>query len=295
MTTPNIDLGRFGVFTWDPGSSFLDLGLAVTPEQAQEIERLGYGTLWVTGSPAAELSFAEPLLESTTALKVATGIVNIWTADAKTIAESFHRINTTHPGRFMLGIGAGHPEHTEQYRTPYNALVDYLDELDEYGVPANQRVLAALGPRVLRLAAERTAGAHPYNTTPEHTAGAREIIGPNALLLPEHKALPIADAEEALAVGREVLNTYNYLNLTNYVNNFKRLGFTEADLTPPGSDKFVDALIAYGTPDDIANRLCEHLRAGANHVVIQVLGGSDQLLPTLTGLAGPLGLKARAA
>ena len=100
MTTPNIDLGRFGVFTWDPGSSFLDLGLAVTPEQAQEIERLGYGTLWVTGSPAAELSFAEPFLESTTALKVATGIVNIWTADAKTVAESFHRINTTHPGRF---------------------------------------------------------------------------------------------------------------------------------------------------------------------------------------------------
>jgi probable F420-dependent oxidoreductase len=145
MTTPNVDLGRFGVFTWDPGSSFLDLGLAVTPEQAQEIERLGYGTLWVTGSPAAELSFAEPLLESTTALKVATGIVNIWTADAKTVAESFHRINTAHPGRFVLGIGAGHPEHTEQYRKPYDALVDYLDELDEYGVPANQHVLAALG------------------------------------------------------------------------------------------------------------------------------------------------------
>ena len=274
MTTPNIDLGRFGVFTWDPGSSFLDLGLAVTPEQAQEIERLGYGTLWVTGSPAAELSFAEPLLESTTALKVATGIVNIWTADAKTVAESFHRINTAHPGRFVLGIGAGHPEHTEQYRKPYDALVDYLDELDEYGVPANQRVLAALGPRVLRLAAERTAGAHPYNTTPEHTAQAREIIGPNALLLPEHKVLPIADAEEALAVGRKVLNTYNYLNLTNYVNNFKRLGFTDADLTPPGSDKFIEALVAYGTPDDIANRLREHLRAGANHVVIQVLGGT---------------------
>ena len=173
MTTPNIELGRFGVFTWDPGSSFLDLGLAVTPEQAQEIERLGYGTLWVTGSPAAELSFAEPLLESTTALKVATGIVNIWTADTKTVAESFHRINTAHPGRFVLGIGAGHPEHTEQYRKPYDALVDYLDELDEYGVPATQRVLAALGPRVLRLAAERTAGrirTTPHPSTPHRPA-----------------------------------------------------------------------------------------------------------------------------
>jgi probable F420-dependent oxidoreductase len=294
MTTPNIDLGRFGVFTMDPRSSFIDLGMAVvTPEQAQEIERLGYGTIWISGA-RAELSFAEPLLESTTALKVATGIVNIWTADAKTVAESFHRINTAHPGRFVLGIGAGHPEHTEQYRKPYDALVDYLDELDEYGVPANQRVLAALGPRVLRLTGERSAGANPYNTTPEHTAQAREIMGPNALLLPEHMVvLPIADAEEARAVGRKVLKTYNYLNLTNYVNNFKRLGFTDADLTPPGSDKFIDALVAYGTPDDVANRLGEHLRAGANQVVVQVLGGSDKLLPTLSELAGALGLTPR--
>jgi probable F420-dependent oxidoreductase len=296
MTTPDTvtsDLGTFGAWTFPPNAGYRDFGPRVTPGQAQEIERLGYGTLWVTGSPAAELSFAEPLLESTTALTVVTGIVNIWTADAKTVAESFHRINTAYPGRFVLGIGAGHPEHTEQYRKPYDALADYLDELDEYGVPANQRVLAALGPRALRLAAERTAGAHPYNTTPEHTAQAREIIGPNALLLPEHKALPIADAEEALAVGRKVLNTYNYLNLTNYVNNFKRVGFTDADLTPPGSDKFIDALVAYGTPDDIANRLREHLRAGANHVVIQVLGGSDKLLPTLSELAGALGLTPR--
>src|SRR6201997_2814724 len=294
MTTPNIDLGRFGVFTWDPGSSFLDLGLAFTPEQAQEIERLGYGTLWVTGSPAAELSFAEPLLESTTALKGAPGMVNFWPAPAKAVAESFHRINSTYPGRFVLGIGAGHPEHTEQYRKPYRALVDYLNELDEYGVPVNQRVLAALGPRVLKLAAERTAGAHPYNTTPEHTAQAREIIGPNALLAPEHMVALSTDTDEARAVGRNVLGTYNYLNLTNYVNNFKRLGFTDADLTPPGSDKFIDALVAYGTPDDIADRLGEHLRAGADHVVIQVLSGTDKLLPTLAELAGPLGLTERA-
>jgi probable F420-dependent oxidoreductase len=297
MTTPNIDLGKFGVFTL--GGVISD---GPTPEQAQEIERLGYGTLWVSGSPAAELSFAEPLLESTTALKVATGIVNIWSADAKPVAESFHRINTAYPGRFVLGIGAGHPEHTEEYRKPYDALVDYLDELDEYGVPANQRVLAALGPRVLRLAAERTAGAHPYNTTPEHTAQAREIIGPNALLLPEHKVVSPAsgrgpqstNTDEARAVGRKVLDGYNYLRLTNYVSNFKRMGFTDADLTRPGSDKFVDALVAYGTPDDIANRLREHLRAGADHVVIQVLGGTDKMLPTLTDLASALGLTKRA-
>jgi probable F420-dependent oxidoreductase len=145
MTAPDtatraapIDLGRFGFF-----------GLGATPEQAQEIERLGYGTIWVGGSPPAELSFVEPLLESTTTLKVATGIVNIWTAPAKPVADSFHRINTAYPGRFVLGVGVGHPEAHAQYRKPYDALVSYLDELDEYGVPANQRVLAALGPRVL--------------------------------------------------------------------------------------------------------------------------------------------------
>jgi probable F420-dependent oxidoreductase len=287
------DLGKFGVFT---------LGGVIsggpTPEQAQEIERLGYGTLWVAGSPPAELSFAEPLLEATTSLKVATGIVNIWSADAKPVAESFHRINTAYPGRFVLGIGAGHPEHTEQYRKPYDALVDYLDELDEYGVPANQRVLAALGPRVLRLSAQRTAGAHPYNTTPEHTAQARDIIGPNALLLPEHKVALSTDADEARAIARKLMaETYNpsgahstYFDLANYVSNWKRIGFTDADLTSPGSDKFIDALVAYGTPDDIAKRLGEHLQAGANHVVIQVLGGPDRLLPTLAELAGPLGL-----
>jgi probable F420-dependent oxidoreductase len=291
MTTPEkatSNLGKFGVFVL--GGVFSG---GATPEQVQKIERLGYGTLWVSGSPPAELSFAEPLLESTTALRVATGVVNIWSADAKTVAESFHRINTAHPGRFVLGIGAGHPEHTEQYRKPYDALVDYLDELDEYGVPANQRVLAALGPRVLRLAAERTAGAHPYNTTPEHTAQAREIIGPDALLLPEHKVLLSTDVEDARAIARKLLETFNYFALANYVSNWKRMGFTEADLTRPGSDKFIDALVAYGTPDDIADRLGEHLRAGADHVVIQVLGGPDKLLPTLCELAGALGLTPR--
>ena len=288
------DLDRFGAWVMDPARRFLGLGRPeAIREQAIEIEKLGYGTLWVTGVSDAELSFAEPLLEATTTLKVATGIVNIWSADAKPVAESFHRINTVYPGRFVLGIGAGHPERTKEYRKPYDALVDYLDELDEYGVPANQRVLAALGPRVLRLSAERTAGAHPYNTTPAHTAQAREIMGPNALLLPEHKVVLTTDAEEARVIGREVMA--HYFALTNYMSNWKRLGFTDAELTPPGSDNLIDALIAYGTPDDIANRLREHLRAGANHVVIQVLGGADRLLPTLAELAGPLGLTDKTA
>ena len=280
MTTQNnatIDLGRFGYF-----------GMSATPDQAQEIERLGYGTVWIAGSPPAELSFVEPLLEATTTLKVATGIVNIWTAAAKPVAESFHRINTAYPGRFLLGIGAGHPEAQAQYRKPYEALVSYLDELDEYGVPANHRVLAALGPRVLKLSAERSAGAHPANATPEHAAQARAIIGPNALLAPVHNVVLTADAQEARAVGRAALDFY--FNLTNYVSNWKRLGFTDADVTRPGSDEFIDAVIAHGTPEDVAKRLGEYLSAGANHVAILVLGAPDKVLPTLSELAGPLGL-----
>jgi probable F420-dependent oxidoreductase len=280
MTAPDTvtsDLGRFGLF-----------GLGATPEQAQAIERLGYGTIWVGGSPAAELSFVEPLLESTTTLKVATGIVNIWSAAAKPVAESFHRINTAYPGRFVLGVGVGHPEVDTQYRKPYEALVSYLDELDEYGVPVNQRVLAALGPRVLKLSAERAAGAHPANATPEHAARARAIIGPNALLAPVHNVVLNPDAEQARAIGRTALD--GYFDTTNYVSSWKRLGFTDADVTRPGSDRLIDAVVAHGTPEDVATRLGEYLSAGANHVAILVHGGPDKVLPTLSELAGPLGL-----
>jgi probable F420-dependent oxidoreductase len=280
MTAPDTvtsDLGRFGLF-----------GLGATPEQAQAIERLGYGTIWVGGSPPAELSFVEPLLEATTTLKVATGIVNIWSAAAKPVAESFHRINTAYPGRFVLGVGVGHPEVDTQYRKPYEALVSYLDELDEYGVPANQRVLAALGPRVLKLSAERTAGAHPANATPEHAAQARAIIGPNALLAPVHNVVLNPDAEQARAIGRAALD--RYFDTTNYVSSWKRLGFTDADVTRPGSDRLIDAVVAHGTPEDVATRLGEYLSAGANHVAILVHGGPDKVLPTLSELAGPLGL-----
>ena len=275
--TATSDLGRFGYF-----------GLGATPAEAQEIERLGYGTIWVGGSPPAELSFVEPLLESTTAIKLATGIVNIWTAAAKPVAESFHRINAAFPGRFVLGVGVGHPEAHAQYRKPYEALVSYLDELDEYGVPANQRVLAAQGPRVLKLSAERAAGAHPANATPEHAAQARTIIGPNALLAPVHNVVLGSDAEEARAIGRAGLAHYFYLS--NYVTNWKRLGFTDADVTPPGSDKIIDAVVAHGTPEEIAKRLGEYLTAGANHLAILVYGGPESVLPTLSELAGPLGL-----
>jgi probable F420-dependent oxidoreductase len=273
------DLGRFGA--WLPTRS-------ITPELATQIESLGYGAAWIGGSPDADLGWVDPALAKTTSLQLATGIVNIWSAPAPTVAESFQRIESAHPGRFLLGIGAGHREHTQEYTKPYDALVTYLDELDAAMVPTSRRVLAALGPRVLRLSAERSAGAHPYLTTPEHTAKARELVGNSVFLAPEHKVVLTADRDEARAIGRRYLE--HYLGLSNYVNNWLRLGFTEADVRKPVSDKLVDAVVAYGTPDAIATRLNEHLEAGADHVAIQVLDGwpEDKLVDVLRTLAGRL-------
>lgn len=271
------NLGRFGSF-----------GRGVTPQQATEIEALGYGAVWVGGSPPAALSWVEPILQATTTLCVVTGIVNIWSAPAQRVAESFHRIEAAYPGRFLLGIGVGHAEMISEYRKPYNALVEYLDRLDDYGVPANRRVVAALGPRVLGLSARRSAGAHPYLTTPEHTARARELIGPSAFLAPEHKVVLTTDSARARTVGRQALDMY--FNLANYRNNWKRLGFTDDEVSRPGSDRLVDAVVAYGTPDAIAARLNEHLLAGADHVPIQVLTEDDNLVSALTELAKPLRL-----
>ncbi len=156
-------------------------------------------------------------------------------------------------GRFLLGIGIGHPEHTDEYRKPYDVLVEYLDALDAAKVPTSRRVVAALGPKVLKLAAQRSAGAHPYLTTPEHTAQAHELIGNTVFLAPEHKVVLSTDAEAARAIGRKTVDFY--LNLSNYLNNWKRLGFTDEDIAKPGSDKLIDAVVAHGTADDIAKRL----------------------------------------
>ncbi|WP_029115846.1 LLM class F420-dependent oxidoreductase [Mycobacterium sp. URHB0044] len=275
------DFGRFGVWTFG----------APEPEQAVEIERLGYGALWIGGSPSGDLAYVEPILEQTETLHVATGIVNVWTAPAEQVAEAYHRVEAAYPGRFLLGIGIGHPEHTDEYRKPYDVLVEYLDALDAAQVPTSRRVVAALGPKVLELAAKRSAGAHPYLTTPEHTAQAHNLIGNTVFLAPEHKVVLTRDAAQAREIGRKTVDFY--LNLSNYLNNWKRIGFTDADIAKPGSDKLIDSVVAHGTPEAIAARLTEHLDAGADHVAIQVLGGKEALVPTLTDLAGPLGLSTK--
>lgn len=271
-------LGRYGV--WTVG--------APTPEEAAQIEELGYGAVWVGGSPAADLAFVEPILDATETMQVATGIINVWVSPAEEVAESYHRIEDRYPSRFLLGIGIGHPEHTEEYRKPYEVLVEYIDKLDAAKVPTSRLIVAALGPKVLALAARRSAGAHPYLTTPEHTGQARNLVGPTVFLAPEHKVVLSTDADEARRIGRGTVEFY--LDLSNYVNNLKRLGFTDEDVAKPGSDKLIDAVVAHGSVEDVAARLEAHHDAGADHVAIQVLGGRDELIPTLEELAGPLGL-----
>lgn len=272
------DLGRYGVWTFG----------VPKVEQVAEIEKLGYGAIWIGGSPKGDLNYVEPLLEATENLQVATGIINVWTADAEEVAEAYHRVEKAYPGRFLLGIGIGHPEHTEEYRKPYDVLVEYLDALDAQKVPTSRRVIAALGPQVLKLAAARSAGAHPYLTTPQHTGQAHNLIGNTVYLAPEHKVVLSTDVDEAREVGRGAVDFY--LNLSNYLNNWRRLGFTEDDIAKPGSDRLIDAVVAHGDANAVAARLHQHLEAGADHVAIQVLGGWDKLVPTLTELAGPLGL-----
>jgi probable F420-dependent oxidoreductase len=241
----------------------------VDAEFAAEAEKLGYGAIWLGSSPGGDLEIVERLLGATERLAVATGIVNIWQDDAASIARTYRRIADKFPGRFLLGIGAGHREATQEYAKPYDALVAYLDGLDEGGVPVEGRALAALGPKVVKLAGDRTAGAHPYLVTPEHTRGAREILGDGKLLAPEQKVVLETDPAKGREISRRTVQFY--LRLSNYVANLRKLGFTEEDVTGEGSDRLVDALAPHGDAETIAAAITAHLEAGADHVNVQVL------------------------
>jgi probable F420-dependent oxidoreductase len=274
-------LGRFGV--WRSAS-------LVTPELAAGIERLGFRALWLGSSPAGDLIQAEELLDATTTLMLATSIVNMWQNQPEDVAGSFARVQRRHPGRFLLGIGAGHREAARQYARPYETLARYVDVLQAGGVPRESLVLAALGPRVLGLARDRTAGAIPYLVPPEHTRQARAVLGPGPLLAPEHKVVLGTDPDRARALGRARVQR-PYLGLVNYTSNLRRLGWTEADLSGAGSDALIDALVAHGSPAEIAGQLTRHLDAGADHVCLQLVTeeGADPL-PSYRALAPALGL-----
>lgn len=276
-----IELGRIGVWR---GGRELD------PDLAVELERLGYGTIWVGGSPNEDLAQVEALLEATSTIALATGVVNIWRADPATVAASYHRIEARYPGRFLLGVGVGHPEHDKVYAKPHQALVDCLDALDAAGVPAHRRALAALGPRVLRLAGARSAGAHPYLTVPEHTRQARELLGDGPLLAPEHKVVIGTDPQHSREIARDTLGLY--LKLENYLASFRRLGYDDEDFANGGSDRLVDALVLHGDIATVAAGVTAHLDVGADHVAVRVLG--DDPLTGFRALAEALALTPRA-
>lgn len=280
---PSLPTRSFGHIGFWRGGSLL------TPEMAAAVERLGYGTVWIGGSPDADLGVAERLLDATEHLTVATGIVNIWKSPAAEVAASFHRLERTHPGRFMLGVGIGHRESLgEQYQKPYSALVSYLDALDAEGVPAERRMISALGPRTLKLSAERSAGTHPYMTTPAHTRFARGVLGPGPLVAPEQRLIANTDAAAARATARTFLA--RYLSLSNYRRTLERHGFTPAELDGGATDDAVDALVPNGTPADLAAAVQGHLDAGADHVCVQLLPARENPLDALESLASELGL-----
>jgi probable F420-dependent oxidoreductase len=256
-----LELGRFGV--WRRVAE-------ITPVMAAELERMGYGAVWIGGSPRGHLEEVEHILAATERIPVVTGIVNMWREDAVTVGHSYLRIIERYPDRFVLGVGIGHPESTSEFTNPLNKIVEYLDQLDEVGVPRKRTVLAALGPRVLRLAAERTAGAHPYLTTPRHTELARGVLGEGPLLAPEQKVVLEKDADRARSAGRPVVS--RYLRLSNYRNNLIREGWAAEDLVDDGSDRLIDALVLHGESDEVAEGLRAHVAAGADHVGIQAVG-----------------------
>jgi probable F420-dependent oxidoreductase len=276
MSTPVKDtIGRHGIFSIalrsDDSQRHGELG-----EAAAELEELGFGALWLGGSSAVH--HAVPLVEATERITVATSIQSIWQYDAAETAARYAEVEAAHPGRFLLGLGVSHAKFTDQYHRPYSALVAYLDALDPAGVPADRRVLAALGPRTLKLSRDRAAGAIPYLVTAEHTAQAREVLGDAPLLAPELKVVLETDPVRARELARDALALY--LGLPNYTRNLLRLGFTEDDLADGGSDRLVDALFAWGDEDRIRERIDSYHRAGADHVALQVVdGGPRESLP----------------
>ncbi len=276
-----VNLGRIGIFR-----QFRRLDA----ELAAAVERLGYGAIWVGSSPPGDLRIVEELLDATSTIAIATGIVNIWSDAAATVAASYHRIAAKHPGRFLLGLGIGHPEVTQAYERPYDKMVRYLDQLDEAGVPVRERALAALGPKLLKLSAERSAGAHPYLTSPEHTKQARKVLGERPLLAPEQKVVLETDSSVARSIGRAAVQ-YPYLGLRNYLNNLRRLGYTDADFAAGGSDRLIDELALHGDAETVARGITAHLDAGADHVAIQALTAADaDPLPSYQALAHALRL-----
>jgi probable F420-dependent oxidoreductase len=257
-------LGAFGVWT-----SFRGIGEQNAAEAARLVEELGFGALWLGGSP--QLPALGPLLEATGRIVVATGVLNVWQSEPERVAADYAELSSRFPERVLLGIGIGHPEATSHYAKPLSAMRDFLDGLDAAAtpVPREGRCLAALGPKMLELSAERSLGAHTYFVPAEHTRAARERLGERALLAPELAC--VLDGTES-ARTRAGAYARTYLGLRNYTQNLLNFGFGTDDVANGGSDRLIDEVVPQGNPEQIAARAREHLDAGANHVCLQAVG-----------------------
>lgn len=265
-------LGPVGLWSWELRATRQpQLGEAVS-----ELDELGYAAVWIPSGDDKQLDVVEDMLAATSRMVVATGIMSIWVNDPAKVAARHVQLNATHGGRFLLGLGVSHPHLVEslpgrRWEHPLAEMVSFLDRLDSASppVPASERVLAALGPNMLRLASQRSAGAHPYLVSPEHTRLSRELLGESALLAPEQKVILDTDPGRARSLARERLGMY--LAAPNYRRNLVSLGFSEDDFSNGGSDSLIDSLVAWGDLDAIAARVREHRDAGADHVCVQVL------------------------
>ncbi|TVT55850.1 TIGR03620 family F420-dependent LLM class oxidoreductase [Amycolatopsis rhizosphaerae] len=241
-----------------------------TATDAVALEEAGYSAIWLAASPAADLLSAERLLDATNRIVVGTSVLNVWQADAGTVADSYHRIANKHAERLLIGIGAGHREINTGYTSPVAKTASYLDTLTAAGVPAERVLLAALGPKMLRLAAERAAGTLTLQVTPEHTRRAREALGPDKLVAPGHGVLLDTDVDRARETGRAGLRPI--LGIANYADNLRRIGYTDRDLTDPFSDRLIDALVLHSDATAIATGIRAEIAAGANHVGLHAVG-----------------------
>jgi probable F420-dependent oxidoreductase len=277
MAHPSVDLGPVGI--WYGGIDALP-----TPEArraVQLLEELGFPSMWIAEAVGRDpFVSAAVLLAATERLRIATGIANIYARDPMTMAAGQKTLAEAFPGRFLLGLGVSHGHlvagvRKHDWSKPYSYMVEYLDKMDKALFmavkPADDggRVLAALGPKMLALSATRANGSHPYFTTPDHTRIARDAMGADALLAPEQMVVLETDPTEARRIARAGMKIY--LGLPNYYNNLRRIGFEESDWTDGGSDRLVDAIVAWGTPEQVAARVREHHAAGADHVCVQVL------------------------
>jgi probable F420-dependent oxidoreductase len=277
-----VELGAVGI--WGGGPWRVDDRAAEASEVAAELEQLGFGALWISGGQQPGLSIRfRNLLDATSRMPVASGILNIWLTSPSEIARAVAELEAAHPGRFLLGLGVSHAPLVERsghsYTRPYSRMVDWLDDLDrqEPTVPADRRILAALGPKMLALAAARSAGAHPYFVPVEHTVAARRLFGDGPVLAPEQAVVLDADPERARRIARQ--HTEGYLAAPNYTRNLRSLGFGEEDLEGAGSDRLVDAVVAWGDDAAVASRVREHHKAGADHVCVQVLTETGDVFP----------------